>query len=242
MPIPRAQVTADSIVTYSQLGNALRLYAVTDPQTPAGPRLIAQVEQAIAGGVTAVQLRDKRSPMSEVVDAGRAIRRLTSQAGVMFIVNDRIDLALALDADGVHLGQDDFPPAIARQLLGPDKVIGVSVGSRDEARPELLDVADYVGVGPMFATRTKQDAGRAVGPDRIRELKPLICRPIVGIGGVGIENAAQVISAGADGIAVVAAIFRAADIAVASRKLRIVVDNAFSQARPSSMEAVQIHG
>ena len=230
------------MMTYSGLRDTLRLYAVTDPTTPAGPLLIDQVQQAIAGGVTAVQLRDKRSPLSEVVDAGRVLRGLTSDAGVLFIVNDRVDLALALEADGVHLGQDDFPPTIARRLLGPDKVIGVSIGSREEARPELIDAADYVGVGPMFETRTKQDAGRAVGPDRIRELRPLIDRPIVGIGGITIENAAQVIAAGADGIAVVAAIFGAADIAMSSRKLRIIVDNAVSQGRPSSLEAVRIHG
>ena len=157
-------------MAYRQLRNALRVYAVTDPLTPAGPRLIGQVEQAIAGGVTAVQLRDKRSAMSDVVDAGRVLRQLTSEAGVMFIVNDRVDLALALDADGVHLGQEDFPPSIARNLLGPEKVIGVSVGNSDEARPEYLDVADYVGVGPMFDTQTKQDAGHAVGPNMIREL------------------------------------------------------------------------
>lgn len=229
-------------MTYNELRDPLRLYAVTEPETPAGPLLISQVEQAIAGGVTAVQLRDKLSSMREVVEAGRVLRRLASQAGVLFIVNDRVDLALALDADGVHLGQDDLPPAAARRLLGPDKVIGVSVGNYDEARPDLLDVADYVGVGPMFETRTKSDAGRAVGPDMIRGLRPLIRQPIVGIGGIAIENAEQVISAGADGIAVVAAIFRAADIAAASRELRTIVDDAVSRARPRSFEAVQVHG
>ena len=227
---------------HSQLPDALRLYAVTDPQTPAGPMLIEQVRQAIAGGVTAVQLRDKRSPLSDVVEAGGILRRLTAHAGVLFIVNDRVDLALALDADGVHLGQDDFPPAVARRLLGPHRVIGVSVGNFEEARPEVLDFADYVGVGPMFETRTKMDAGRAVGPEMVRQLRPLIGRPIVGIGGIGIENAARVISAGADGIAVVAAIFGAPDIAVASRKLRTVVENAVSQGRPRSLDAVQTHG
>ncbi len=229
-------------MAYSQLRNALRVYAVTDPLTPAGPRLIGQVEQAIAGGVTAVQLRDKRSAMSDVVDAGRVLRRLTSEAGVMFIVNDRVDLALALDADGVHLGQEDFPPSIARNLLGPEKVIGVSVGNSDEARPEYLDVADYVGIGPMFDTQTKQDAGHAVGPNMIRELQPLVGRPIVGIGGIGIENARQVLSAGADGVAVVAAVFRASDIVIASRKLRNIVDQEVSQTRPRSLEAMRIRG
>ena len=229
-------------MAYSQLRNALRVYAVTDPLTPAGPRLIGQVEQAIAGGVTAVQLRDKRSAMSDVVDAGRVLRRLTSEAGVMFIVNDRVDLALALDADGVHLGQEDFPPSIARNLLGPEKVIGVSVGNSDEARPEYLDVADYVGIGPMFDTQTKQDAGQAVGPNMIRELQPLVGRPIVGIGGIGIENARQVLSAGADGVAVVAAVFRASDIVIASRKLRNIVDQEVSQTRPRSLEAMRIRG
>ncbi len=229
-------------MTHRQLPEALRLYAVTDPKTPAGPLLIEHVRQVIAGGVTAVQLRDQRSPLSDVVEAGGILRRLAADAGVLFIVNDRVDLALALDADGVHLGQEDFPPAVARRLLGPDKVIGVSIGNFDEARSELLDFADYVGVGPMFETRTKRDAGRAVGPDMIRGLRPLINRPMVGIGGIEVDNAARVISAGADGIAVVAAIFGVPDIAKAARKLRIVVDRAVSQGRPGSLEAVRIHG
>ena len=216
-------------MTPEQIRRALRVYAVTDPKTPAGAELIRQIEQAIAGGATAIQLRDKRSPTPDVIAAGQLNRQMTLRAGVMFIVNDRVDLAMALDADGVHLGQEDLPPELARRLLGPDKVIGVSVGNQEEARPEVVVPADYVGVGPIFSTQTKGDAGLTVGSGRITELKPLLNRPIVAIGGVTAQNAAEAILAGADGVAAVAAIFGASDIALATRRLRDVVDAALAQ-------------
>lgn len=177
---------------------------------------------AIAGGAGAIQLRDKELPARELFDIGREIRDLCRQVGAVFLVNDRTDLALALQADGVHVGQDDLPVAETRRLLecaGRHLILGASAPTPEEARAAERCGADYVSVGPVFATSTKPDAGPAVGLDRIRQVKAACSLPVIAIGGINVRNARSVIEAGADAVAVISAVSRADDMEQAAHEL-----------------------
>ena len=201
-------------------GLKLGVYLVTDERLSKGRATAEIVRAAIRGGVDAVQLRGKDLPIREQLTIGRALRTITREAGVLFIVNDRLDLALALDADGVHVGQDDLPADVVRRLVGPEWIVGVSAATIAEARAARDDGADYIGVGPIWGTATKLDAGVAVGPGLIATLKAAVELPMVGIGGIGAGNAAQVIAAGGDGVAVVSAIMSVDDPEAAARDLK----------------------
>lgn len=198
----------------------LSLYLVTD-QALCGPRgLVATVEAALRGGVTALQYRAKAIEMRDAIAEASALAALAREAGIPFIINDRLDLALAVDADGLHVGQSDMPPALARRCLAPGKILGLSVTT--EAELSTIDgaVIDYVGLGPVFATATKSDAAPALGLDLFRRLRQAIDLPVVAIGGIDLQRTADVIAAGADGIAVVSAICAALDPAAAARDLQ----------------------
>lgn len=201
-------------------GLQLGLYLVTDERLSKGRPTAEIVRAAIRGGVDAVQLRGKDLPIREQLAIGRALRAITREAGVLFIVNDRVDLALALDADGVHVGQDDLPAGVVRRLVGSEWIVGVSAATIAEARAARDDGADYIGVGPIWGTATKADAGEAVGPGLIATLKGAVELPMVGIGGIGLQNAAQVIAAGGDGVAVVSAIVSADNPEAVARDLK----------------------
>ncbi|MFD0680419.1 MULTISPECIES: thiamine phosphate synthase [unclassified Paenibacillus] len=162
--------------------------------------------EAIAGGVTMVQLREKNAPLKQVLAQGAQLRELCRELNVPFLVNDRVDVAILLNADGVHVGQDDIPGAEARRLLGDDKIIGISAGTMEEAEWAMENGADYVGVGPVYSTATKQDAGEAIGTQLISAVAQRWNVPVVGIGGINSENAAVIVEAGAHGVAVVSAI------------------------------------
>jgi thiamine-phosphate pyrophosphorylase len=217
----------------------LRLYLVTDPHL-GGDRLIYEtVRLAVAGGVTMVQLRGPNVPGGDLVAEARALKYLLTPLGIPLIVNDRIDVALASDADGVHIGQDDISPNDARYMLGDNKLIGFSVGTPEqwEASKASLYNVDYIGTGPVFGTATKSDAGQPIGVDglawiieRANVTRPtsegLRSFPVVAIGGVGPGNAADVMAARPAGIAVVSAIMAAADPEAAARGLRSIVDDA----------------
>jgi thiamine-phosphate pyrophosphorylase len=181
---------------------------------------------AIRGGATAVQLRMKEEPALAVLDAARAIAPMCRAAGVTFIVNDRVDVAMIAGADGVHIGQDDLPAGEVRRLMGPRAVIGVSAATVEEAIAAERAGADYLGVGAMYATVTKSDAGAPVGVSRVAEIRQAVRLPLVGIGGVTMANAAAVIRAGADGVAVITAVTLADDMVEAVRRLREAVDGA----------------
>ncbi|SDC79389.1 thiamine-phosphate pyrophosphorylase [Paenibacillus sp. UNCCL117] len=194
------------------LTHDLSLYLVMDIASWEQRTAVQIAEAALAGGVTMLQLREKKAPLRQVLETGKAIRRACREHGVPFIVNDRVDLAILLEADGVHVGQDDLPALDVRRLLGPDAIIGVSAGSMEEAEWAVSQQADYLGVGAIYATLTKGDAGAPIGTGLISRLKarwPQL--PLVGIGGIQPGNAAAVIQAGADGIAVVSAISRQSD-------------------------------
>lgn len=197
------------------LRERLAVYAITDARPQAA--LMPVLDAAIQGGVTAVQLRRKADSGREFVRIGRAVRQLTRERGVLLVVNDRVDIAWLVEADGVHLGQDDMACEDARRLL-PGKIIGVSVRSVPDALAAQRAGADYLGVGAMFATATKPGA-RHIGPPGLRRIAQAVTVPVVGIGGIHPGNAAVVVAAGADGVAVVSAVMDAEDPGEAARAL-----------------------
>ncbi|MDH7569034.1 MAG: thiamine phosphate synthase [Armatimonadota bacterium] len=194
------------------------IYVITDATLVPGRGHLEVARAAVAGGARVVQLRDKQAPDSHLLPIAREIRRLTLEAGVLFVVNDRLDLARAVGADGVHLGQEDLPAAEARRRW-PEGVVGVSVDDERTARQAEADGADYLGVGPIFGTATKGDAGPAVGLEQIARIRAVSRLPIVAIGGIQIANVAQVAAAGAHCAAVISAVVAAADMVAAVRAL-----------------------
>ncbi|MCS7246172.1 MAG: thiamine phosphate synthase [Thermomicrobium sp.] len=209
-----------------RLRDALRLYVITDRGLARGRPESEIAREAIAGGATAIQLRWKTGPLSEALRVGRELRELCRQSNVLFVVNDRVDLALVLEADGVHLGVNDVPVADARQLVGQDMVIGFSPETLEQAIDAEAAGADYLGVGPVFPTRTKLDAGPAVGLGHLERIARAVRIPVVGIGGITVDNAGAVIRAGAVGVAVISAVVGADDVRAAAARLRQVVDEA----------------
>lgn len=202
----------------------LSLYVITDGRLARGRDQVEIVEAAIRGGATMVQLRDKEMPARDRHALGLRLRELTRRSGVTLIVDDRVDLALAIAADGVHLGQDDLPPRVARRLLGPDAIVGVSAGNARELDLVDREGADYVGTGPFAATGSKWDAGAAIGAAGVVAVRRLTKLPMVAIGGISAANAAEALEAGADGLCVISAVVGAPDPEAAARELRRIVD------------------
>ncbi|HVI87241.1 MAG TPA: thiamine phosphate synthase [Dongiaceae bacterium] len=200
-------------------GIDLSLYFVTD-RALCGPRgLIATVRAALQGGITALQYRAKHATLREALAEASILAAMAHEYGVPFIINDRLDLALATEADGLHVGQSDMPVALVRRLLGPDKILGLSITHQRDIDDMEAEMIDYVGLGPVFATATKADAPAPLGLDQFRRLRAAIDLPVVAIGGIDAAQAGEVIAAGADGIAVVSAICTADDPQAASRNL-----------------------
>lgn len=196
-----------------------RLYVIIDVKTARGRDLVDIAGEAIAGGADIIQLRDKGSPARDVVETGRAIRKAVDRDKAIFIINDRPDIALAVGADGVHLGQEDLPVIAARSILGKDKIIGLSTHSLEQAVEAQNSGADYIGVGPIFSTPTKPEY-KAVGLEIIKKVKEINRLPFVVIGGIDASNIDDVIAAGAGRIAVVRAVCGAEDIKGAAKKLK----------------------
>jgi thiamine-phosphate pyrophosphorylase len=196
------------------------LYFVADVDFAAGRDLVALIEAAVRGGVTVVQLRAKSLPFREFLELGLAAAGCLANTGVPLLINDRVDVALACGADGVHLGQEDASVLTARRALGPDRIIGVSVNTVGEARRAEEDGANYVGAGPAFPTATKETALPVLGPDKLGRLRRAVGIPVVAIGGITAANAAELSRAGVDGIAVVSAILGAPDARRAAEELR----------------------
>lgn len=197
----------------------LARYLVTDPRVEFEDRLVEIVAAAIDGGMTAVQLRAKGWTDRRALGAAIRLKALCRDRDVMFLVNDRVDIALASEADGVHLGVDDLPVAAARDLLGGGAVIGYSPESEAGRREAVLAGADYLGVGPVFGTATKADAGPALGLAAFQRIVESVDVPVIGIGGIDQRNARSVIETGAAGVAVVSAVFFAEQPAEAAREL-----------------------
>jgi thiamine-phosphate pyrophosphorylase len=195
------------------------LYLVTDPELVGGRSLLELVGAAVQGGVTLVQLRDKRAGARNLLEQARALQALLAPHGIPLIVNDRVDVAAAAGA-GCHVGQSDLPAAAARALLGEQAILGLSIDQPAQIRAVDQHLLDYVAHGPFAATGTKPDAGAPVGVAGLAALRPLTRLPLVAIGGLAAGNAGAAVAAGADGIAVVSAIIAAAEPAAAARRLR----------------------
>lgn len=204
----------------------LSLYVITDTVNSGGRPHAAIARQAIAGGAGAIQLRDKASGPSELLRAAQEVRAITRKSGTLFIVNDRLDVAIAGGADGVHLGQGDIRPGTARQLAPPGFIIGVSVGTPAEAVEAEREGADYLALSPTFSTGSKDDAGPGLGLDRLKEIRRQVSLPLIAIGGINRGNVRDVIAAGADGIAVISAVVAAPDITAAARELGDLIRDA----------------
>ncbi|MFH1778729.1 MAG: thiamine phosphate synthase [Candidatus Omnitrophota bacterium] len=196
-----------------------KLYVIVDRKTCGERSVIYVVKEAIAGGADVIQLRDKNATAKELIKVGRPIRQLTRKAKVLFIINDRLKIAKAVDADGVHLGQDDSPIKVARSILGRNKIIGLSTHSLSQAKEAQKNGADYIGVGPIFATPTKPEY-KAVGLDLIKKVKRVIKIPFVAIGGIDTSNIDEILSAGANRVAVVRAVCGAKNIRRAASFLK----------------------
>jgi thiamine-phosphate pyrophosphorylase len=195
------------------------LYVIIDETLTAGRSAVRVLEAALRGGATAIQYREKRRETREALELGAELRERCRAAGVPFIVNDRVDWALALEAEGVHLGPHDMPPATARRLMGT-RWIGVSVDTPDEARTAQAAGADLISAGPAYATRSKTDTGPVLGPEGLRAIRAVVPSPMVAIGGITAANAADVINAGMKGVCVITAVTAAPDVTAAAAELR----------------------
>jgi len=207
----------------------LRLNAIVDPERAGGHRLADLAARCARGGATLVQLRDKHSETRVLIEEARAIKKSLAPFAVPFVVNDRVDVAMAAAADGVHLGQDDMAVEDARRLLGPNAIIGLSVKSVEEADAARLDLIDYVGSGGVYATSSKQQKAAPIGPAGLARIVATLRRQvpdlsICGIAGIDASNAGEVIAAGADGVAVISALSLVPNPESAARELRAIVD------------------
>jgi thiamine-phosphate pyrophosphorylase len=205
--------------------NEWQTYLVTAASRSPGRTTPEVVAAALAGGVDVVQLRDKEVDARERYETGLAVRESTEAAGVPLIVNDRVDLAAAVGADGVHLGQSDLPVAVARERLGEDAVVGVSASTVEAARAAAAAGADYLGVGAVYATTSKDvpDAENGIGTERVAAIADAVDLPVIGIGGIDAGNAAPVVAAGATGVAALSAITAADDPETATAELAAAV-------------------
>ena len=199
------------------------LYVITDEAISRGLSHAEIAQRAIDGGADVVQLRDKTCGFRELNRIAHSLRRITMKTRTLFIINDRLDVALACGADGVHLGQDDIRADVARQIAPSGFIIGVSVGTVDEALKAEHDGADYIAISPLFSTGSKNDAGPGLGLDVLREIRRNVTVPVIAVGGIKPDNVRDVIAAGADGVAVISAVVGSMDISAAARELRALV-------------------
>jgi thiamine-phosphate pyrophosphorylase len=200
------------------------VYVISDRRAARERSILDIVRAAIRGGASVVQLREKSASTRDMVELGRALLEVTRPAGVPLIVNDRVDVALAIEADGVHVGHDDMPVALARRLLGPGRILGASPETLAEAREMEQDGADYLGVGDVYGTPSKADAGAPIGVAGLAEVMRAVTIPVVAIGGITAANAGPVVEAGAAGVAVISAVVGAADPEEAARRLKGIVE------------------
>jgi thiamine-phosphate pyrophosphorylase len=201
----------------------LDLYVITDEDIAGGLSHAEIARRALAGGADVIQLREKACGSGDLLRIGRIIREITRKTGALFIVNDRLDVALACNADGVHLGQDDMRAGVARQIAPHGFIIGVSVGTVEEAILAEREGADYLAISPVFPTASKYNAGPGHGLRVLQDIRQKVSIPIIAIGGINTGNVDDVIAAGADGVAVISAVVGSPDITAAARQLREMV-------------------
>lgn len=194
------------------------LYLVTDRDLMSTGTLEEAVEKAVCGGCTLVQLREKTASSLEFYENALKVKAVTDKYNVPLIINDRVDIALAIDAAGIHVGQSDLPAGVVRKIIGGEKILGVSANSVEAALKAQQDGADYIGVGALYSTNTKTDAG-IIARGQLLEVKKAVNIPVVGIGGINRQNAGELVTTGIDGIAVVSAIISQKDIYGAAKEL-----------------------
>jgi thiamine-phosphate pyrophosphorylase len=212
----------------------LRLNAIVDPERAGGYAIADLAARCARGGATLVQLRNKHSETRALIEEARAIKQALAPFAVPFVVNDRVDVAMASGADGVHLGRDDMAVEDARRLLGPNAIVGLSIKSVAEAEAARLDLVDYVGSGGVYATSSKQQKNAPIGPAGLARVVAALRRrapvlPVCGIAGIDASNAAEVIAAGADGVAVISALSLVPSPETAARQLRDIVDGVLAK-------------
>lgn len=195
-----------------------KLYLITDRKQTKLP-LPEAVRLALQGGVKAIQLREKDLPVRELLDLARELRKITNEFGARLLINDRVDIAVAVDADGVHLGHQSMPPKPVRKMIGKDKLIGVSTHNLSEARTAEAGGADFITLGPVFFTESKAGLGSPVGLEYLKSVKNWIQISVFGLGGINSGNAGQVLAYGADGISLISAIFSADQIRQAAESM-----------------------
>ena len=215
------------ILSFLQMSKKIgRLHVLTDTVLQSRFSHVELAAMAIAGGADTIQLRQKAGSTRDLIETALKMKRICADTGAALVVNDRIDVAIAARADGVHLGQDDFPIPLARELLGEERLIGGSAATLEQARRCLAEGADYVGFGPVFPTGSKDDAGPVSGVDTLKAIVDAIPLPIIAIGGIHAGNTADIIKAGAHGIAVISAVCCQDDPTEAARELWKVIDEA----------------
>jgi thiamine-phosphate pyrophosphorylase len=207
------------------------LYVITDEAIAGGMSHAEIAQRAIDGGADVIQLRDKVCGCRELIRIGRTLREITKKSGTLFIINDRLDVALACGADGVHLGQDDICAVVARQLAPPGFIIGISVGTVEEAVRAEQDGADYIALSPVFPTASKNNAGPGHGLDVLQKIRQKVSLPVIAIGGINQDNVREVIVAGADGVAVISGVVGSPDITCAARELKNLIDQCKEEMR-----------
>jgi thiamine-phosphate pyrophosphorylase len=212
----------------------VRLNAIVDPERANGRSLAELTRLVVAGGATLIQLRDKHGATRQMIDEARAMLAVLAGTGVPLVVNDRVDVALIAGADGVHVGEEDMRVEDARRLLGPKAIIGLSIKTVALANAAPVELLDYVGVGGVYATTSKENTSKPIGVDGLRDIVAAFRArqrdlPVCGIAGIDAANAARVIAAGADGVAVISALSMQDDPQAAARELRRVVDAALEE-------------
>ncbi|MBT32493.1 MAG: thiamine phosphate synthase [Thalassobius sp.] len=203
---------------------SLHLYLVTDDRFPKNRDFLSVIEQAVKGGVTMVQLREKKASNRDFIERAFALKALLQPLKIPLIINDKLEVARVVDADGIHVGQDDLPTDIAREVLGENKIIGLSVENLEQAKKANNLPIDYIGLSPVFSTNTKDDIASPLGLDGVKELMKISKFPSVAIGGIKPENARSVLTAGANGLAVVSYIMGAEEPATAASEFTTIIN------------------
>jgi thiamine-phosphate diphosphorylase len=211
----------------------LRLYGIIDPERTGGRELVHLVREAVAGGATLIQYRDKRAAGGLLVERARELKATLAGTGVPLLVNDRVDVALAAEADGVHLGQDDMQPVVARRILGPRAIIGLTIKTAEQAEAAAALPIDYTCVGGVFGTASKNNPAPPIGLQGLAGIASRVRRatrtPVGAIAGIDASNAAAVMDAGVDGVAVISALFMAVDPRAEAQRLRRIVDEGLAR-------------
>ncbi|MBM2826681.1 MAG: thiE, partial [Dehalococcoidia bacterium] len=206
------------------------LYAIVDPEAPGGRSVLELAEASIKGGAKVIQLRDKRGDKGLVLEEATALKKICELGNALLIINDHPDVALASDADGVHLGQKDLPIAVARRILPVDRIVGISTATVEEAQEAARQGADYIAVGSMFPTSSKEET-RPAGPSTLAQVRAILSLPLVAIGGINLNNLAEVVEAGADAVAVISVLSQAEDVEATARQLVEGINQLYEQSK-----------